>query len=504
MLKKISVSLIIILIIMSLFFEVNAAEEKITLDVLVKESEKEYFENDQGNVSKSVVEKDEEKGEVTIELKVSNEKKSLSSTEPKGTEVIFVIDNSLSMEDKVNGTENSRRDLVISAAKKFTSQLYKDIDNLQVGALYYYGYNNTTSESMGNEHSVKILSSLTKDEEKIQKALTDLSTAEYNYGTNTQAGLKKAQSMFSKDKNKQRYIILLSDGVPNHAIGVPLVVNETLTEEERNAQIRNKTVETLMEIKQEDINLITILTGLGDLESESEKRMLENVFGTEENPQVGLLYNIEDADIEKIIEEEIYSKLVGEVQNPITTVKVVDYFPQDIVDNFEFSYVGNPSNGTVNGKSLDSSTKTITWYIDSIKGNENATLRYKLKIKDMNNKELMNKVISTNEKVIVSYTDKEKKDYTVTLSSSPKIRLTKRNATAEPTTQPTTNPTRNPSTGNSSNGGTTRGNSSIKDPTTAEGKYPYAGAQIILIGLLGTLVVSIIIYVKYSSYKDVK
>lgn len=500
MLKKISVSLIIILIITSLFFEVNAAEEKITLDVLVRESEKEYFENDQGNVSKSVVEKDEEKGEVTIELKVSNEKKSLSSTEPKGTEVIFVIDNSVSMEDKVNGTEKSRRDLVISAAKEFTSKLYKDIDNLQVGALYYYGYNNSTFESVGNEHSVKMLSSLTKDEAKIQKALTDLSTAEYNYGTNTQAGLKKAQSMFSKDKNKQRYIILLSDGVPNHAIGVPLGVSETLTEEERNEQIRSKTVETLIEIKQEDINLITILTGIGDLESESDKRMLESVFGTEENPQAGLLYNIEDADIEKIIEEEIYSKLVGELQNPITTVKVVDYFPEDIIDNFEFSYVGNPSNGTVNGKSLDPSTKTITWYIDSIKGNENATLRYKLKIKDMNNKDLMNKVISTNEKVIVSYTDKEKKDYTVTLSSSPKIRLTKRNATAEPTTKPT----RSPSTGNSSTGGTTRGNSSIKDPTTAEGKYPYAGAQIVLIGLLGTLVASIIIYVKYSSYKDVK
>lgn len=43
----------------------------------------------------------------------------------------------------------------------------------------------------------------------------------------------------------------------------------------------------------------------------------------------------------------------------------------------------------------------------------------------MKNKDLLNKTISTNEKVVLTYKDIEQKDYTVTLTSSPKIQLSK-------------------------------------------------------------------------------
>ena len=41
----------------------------------------------------------------------------------------------------------------------------------------------------------------------------------------------------------------------------------------------------------------------------------------------------------------------------------------------------------------------------TVKDEEEATLKYKLKIKDMQNKNLLEKTISTNEKVVLTYKD---------------------------------------------------------------------------------------------------
>ena len=122
------------------------------------------------------------------------------------------------------------------------------------------------------------------------------------------------------------------------------------------------------------------------------------------------------------INDKIYIEVLEKVQNPINTVKIVDYFPEDITENFEFSYVGNASIGTAS-EGIDEETKTISWDIGTLKGDEVATLKYKLKIKDMQNTDLLKKTIATNEKVVLTYKDTKSKDYTVELTSSPKIQL---------------------------------------------------------------------------------
>ena len=104
-------------------------------------------------------------------------------------------------------------------------------------------------------------------------------------------------------------------------------------------------------------------------------------------------------------------------------VKIVDYFPSDIMENFEFSYVGDPSIGTVS-TSIDNETKTISWDVSSLEYGNTATVRYKLKLKDMNNEKMIDRVIATNEKVVLTY--KVDKEYTVVLDSSPKIKLSKK------------------------------------------------------------------------------
>ena len=164
-------------------------------------------------------------------------------------------------------------------------------------------------------------------------------------------------------------------------------------------------------------------------------------------------------------------------------MKITDYFPKDITDNFEFSYVGKPNVGTVS-EGIDSETNTIEWNIDTLKGDEVATLRYKLKIKDMKNEQLLNKTIATNEKVVLTYKDINAKDYTVVLESSPKIQLSKVIEAVD--------------------------NGEIKiennnDSTIATGKLPQAGKSIkIVFIIILAILISIGIYKRYHNFRDIK
>lgn len=482
MLKRIFIMIVTIMLVISICGSVKATELKTELKVIQKASETKYLENDQGYISKTVVDSNSDTGEVTIELKLSNTKKETEQITYDSTELIFVVDNSVSMEEKVTDTE-TRRDVVISSAKDFTSKLFKDVNNLKVGLVYYYGFDleedgETNKQSYGTLDTAKLLTNLTSDENEIQEALTSLTTMNYNSGTNTDAGLQKAKSMFSSSKTVQKFIILLSDGVPNHAVGVSIASGGLLgpTASERQSSVNSKTKSTMQSISNSNINLISILAGLKDL-TEEERNVFEIVFGTIDNPTSGLLYNIADADISTIIKDKIYAEVLDKIQNPLNTIKIVDYFPDDIMKNFEFSYVGNPSIGTASEK-IDKENKTITWEIDSLKGGGVATLKYKLKIKDMKNAELLNKTISTNNKVVLTYKDIESKNFTITLSSSPQIQL------AEVKEEIIDN---------------------NEDNTIAKDILPNAGVSI-TIGLIMLVItiILIIIYKKYNSYRDIK
>ena len=139
----------------------------------------------------------------------------------------------------------------------------------------------------------------------------------------------------------------------------------------------------------------------------------------------------------------------------------------------------NPSIGTTTEK-IDPESKTITWDVGTLKGDEVATLKYKLKIKDMKNSELLNKTIETNEKVVLTYKDTEAKDYTVTLTSSPKVQLTEVKEIKKEENK--------------------------KDDTTAKEIFPQTGLNmfITIISIIAITLVGIFMYKKYNSYKDVK
>ncbi len=496
-LKKICLIYLSIIVILATFSRVFATDVVTNLNVIQETSETLYLENDQGFISKKIVDSNKDTGEVTIELKLSNTKKDTEKIENDSTEIIFVIDNSFSMEEKVSENK-TRRDAVISSAQEFTSSLFKDVNNLKVGLVYYYGFDTTDDgnsvQSYGTVDTAKVLVSLTDDEPKVQKGLSSLSTMNYNSGTNTDAGIRRAKSMFTSSTTSQKFIILLSDGVPNHAVDVSIRTGGWFypSATEHQASVKNTTRSTIQSLGKSNINLITMLSGLTEL-SEDDKNVIEAVFGTAEKPTLGKLYNINDAEIDKIIKEEIYHEVLEKVQNPINTVKIVDYFPEDIADNFEFSYVGNASIGDVT-EDIDPGDHTIEWNIDTLKGDEVATLRYKLKIKDMNNAELLNKTIATNEKVVLTYKDTDSKDYTVTLNSSPKIQLSE--------IKQEENNTSGENNSGIDYGGISTNNE--KDITQASGKLPQTGIGVgIVIAIASIIGIGIFSYSRIREYKDI-
>lgn len=438
-LKKLWYIAIITIIIITLSTNVFATDLKTTLNVIESASETKYLENDQGYISKTIVDSNSDTGEVTIELKLSNTKKE--TTTSGDTEIILVIDNSKSMDYKTADGQ-TRKSILLNSAKTLVNDILGSSKHVKIGIVRFAGkYGN--SGIMNLYPCVSTITKPTSSKEDVLQGLTTLKNKSTEPNTNIQEGLIQAENSFSKNAGN-KVIILLTDGIPTEDHE-----NNLATTTEKLEIVLANTKNEIINIKNQSINLISLMTGVNsnDIDdkgnvittTEYDIQAIETIFGTEANPTYGKFYNVKTTDLAQVIENDISNDLHDILNSPLNTVKIVDYFPNDITDNFDFSYVGNPSKGSVSA-SIDSSTNTIEWDIGTLNGNEVATLRYKLKIKDMKNENLLNKTIATNEKVVLTYKDIDNMDYTVTLSSSPKIRLSelKEELTATVSYNPTT------------------------------------------------------------------
>lgn len=549
--KKFFIILISILLMIGMCGNVNAAELKTSLDIIQKASETKYLENDQGYISKTIVDSNSDTGEVTIELKLSNTKKESNAEKP--TEIFLVVDNSPSM-DYVTTTGETRKKVVLNSASELVKSIFSVSSNVKMGLIDFHGY----YYSGANISDATVRQGLTNNKDTMISAITSQMARSTYSGTNIQAGLLRAKQNFS-DNTTNKIVILLTDGVPNADVNGNREHGDITSE--KGIAIQNVTKQTLLELKESGIYTIVMLSGLdeADVDStstntlEEQLQAINRVFGTVESPTSDKYYFAKDSNINSIINQDILNNVTEKIQNPINATKIVDYFPEDITDNFEFSYVGNPSVGTTSD-TIDTESKTITWDIGTLKGDEVATLKYKLKIKDMKNTELLNKTIATNEKVVLTYKDTESKDYTVELTSSPKIQLSevKEELTATVSYDPTST-----TTGNvvatiktnkkvnkvdgwtlSDDGKTltktystnatetvhlidldgmtkdvevkitniTSKQDNEKDTTTAKGTLPQTGVNmtISIASIIAIILVAVVLYKKYNSYKDIK
>ena len=220
-------------------------------------------------------------------------------------------------------------------------------------------------------------------------------------------------------------MIVLTDGVPNVALNYDKVYYSD--------DVIAKTKAKLEALKKANVNVITMLTGINTPEgtptgaSKTYNQIITEIFGTQENPTAGTFYYVTDDKVESTIKTDIYNSLVPE-EKTLKDIKIVDYFPKEIIDNFDFSYVSKANIGEISA-TVDKTNNSITWNIPSLAIGQTATVQYKLKLKENFDSAIVNKILNTNEKVDTTYTDFDNKSQSKTSDVSPKLKLAEPPAT---------------------------------------------------------------------------
>ncbi len=371
--------------------------------------------SDNSKFEKKLISKDLQNKEVTLQLQVTNEEKS---NKPTG-EIMLVLDNSDSMKLETS-TGAVRKDLVFESAKTLVSNLLKDNENLKIGVVSFS--TNTDVSKEGTTEDAEVVSKLSNDSNALLNSISSIEAT--GPRTDLEAGLEIASGEFTKTDNN-KYMIVLTDGVPNVALNYNKVYYSD--------DVITKTKTKLEALKTANVDVITMLTGIDKPEqvpagvTKSYNQIITEIFGTQENPTVGTFYYVTDDKVESTIKNDIYNSLVPE-EKTLKDIKVVDYFPKEIIDNFDFSYVSNANIGEIS-TTVDKTNNSITWNIPSLASGQTATVQYKLKLKENFDSNIVNKILNTNEKVDVTYTDLDNKSQAKTSDVSPKLKLTEPPAT---------------------------------------------------------------------------
>ena len=361
---------------------------------------------------KRLIEKNLNDKEVTLQLQVTNEEASL---QPTG-EVMLVIDNSMSLEEIVEGT-TTREDLVIESANTLVNTILEGNNNLQVGVVSFSTNADVSLE--GTIDDANLVSDLSSDPQSLTSAISNIQYT--GPRTDLEAGLSLASQYFTEEDNN-KYIIVLTDGIPNVALDYDGMYYSD--------DVISKTRSQLISLATSGYDIITMLTGITETDDVPATRqddktygdIIEEIFGTEETPTAGKFYYVQDSEIEQTITNDIYNDLLP-IEQVITDIVVTDYFPQEIIDNFEFAYVAQPNIGTISAN-VDTETNSITWTISELQPGETATVQYTLSLKRDFDSSIVGKILDTNERVDLSYTDFNGKTAEDTSDVTPKLRLT--------------------------------------------------------------------------------
>lgn len=391
--------------------------------------------NENSNFEKKIVSSELDKKQVTLQLQVNN---NAINKVPEG-ELMLVIDSSNSMNETINDTSTTRKDLVLNSAQKLVENLLTlNSSTLKIGVVTFSASQEATE--MGTEKDAQLVSDFSNDLTTLKAKISSIEgTGAY---TDLDAGLKLAQKTFTTEKNN-KYLIVLTDGVPNMNVG-----NSDLLKIESLEKVISTTNETLKSLK--DINVISLLTGIKSEDatvrtdgtnSYTYGQVIQGVFGTPTNPTIGKFYKIDDTEIEKTITEQIYADLIP-VEQTLKDITIVDYFPQYIVDNFEMAYVEGVNNLNISSK-IDKETNSITWTIPELKAGETLKVQYTLTLKDTFDEKIIDQILDTNQKVEINYKDFDNTAKTTKSDVTPKIKLTEVKQEV-PKTEPTQDNTKAP------------------------------------------------------------
>lgn len=350
---------------------------------------------DLAKFEKKITKFNAEEKSVTLTLSLTNLKSQEESL--NNAEIFLVIDNSSSM-TSANIDGLNRKEAVINAAGTLVDKLFDANPTFKIGVVGFSSLDTSKGETEGTIDDAKLMSSLSNSKEDVQSAITSLSDLETGPRTNIEAGLTIAEENFSDEENINRYVILLTDGVPNNDI------NGTFGSYSGEVATRTKS-----KIDSMQLSGIEIIGAMINLDGETVepttgrtyRDLAEEVFGTVENPTTSKYYYITDPEIEDTIVNDIYDDLVVTVDNTLKDITITDYFPQEIIDNFNFEYTASPNIGKVS-QSVNKENNSITWNIELLSEGETATLSYKLTLKDDYSKEIVDQILKTNTNVDIT------------------------------------------------------------------------------------------------------
>lgn len=418
--RKLLSSLFLFLLIVTFSFSIsatNVATGTTTLE-LVDDTKCTITIDDFLNFEKKITQFNKDERSATLTLTVTNTKVSESLTKP--VEVFLVIDNSSSMRENNVGSI-TRQQAVVDSANKLVDKLFEANQNAKVGVISFSSLDSTKGETEGTLNDATKVLDLSNSKTDVKSAISSIPTTNAGPRTNIEAGITVASQNYSSDENTNRYIVLLTDGVPNNNIsGTFATYGDAVT---------TSTKAKLQSVEQSGIQIIGAMIGLDSEKVETQtnktyQALAEEVFGTTSNPTISSYYYINDTaeEIESTIADKIYSNIIVETDNTLKNIKIKDYFPQEIIDNFNFEHVTAPNIGEVTAE-VDTTDNSITWTIPELKERETATLSYKLTLKDNYNKEIIDQILPTNKNVDITGEDSDGETYENSSTDSPKVRV---------------------------------------------------------------------------------
>ena len=387
--KKILFEILLFVIIISFSCVTLAATNGVTTLELVENNVCTISLEDYAKFEKKLTNFNEDDKSATLTLTFTNLKESETVDTP--IDVFLVIDNSRSMENSIGS--KTREEAVIDSANALVNKIFAANPDNKVGVVSFSSVDGVE----GTIDDAKLLQTLTNSKTAVQSAIEQVEENK-GYRTNIEAGLETARLNFLSTGDSQRYIILLTDGVPNNDIHG--------TFSQYDDPVSANTIAKLQEIENSGIKIIGAMIGLdgntiASLTTKTYRQLAEEIFGTVDDPSITSYYYIQDNDIEDTIVNQIYSDIIVTVNHSLKDIIIKDYFPQEIIDNFNFEYVASPNIGNVS-TSVDTSDNSITWNISLLKEKETATLSYKLTLKDDYNKEIIDQILPTNTDVEIA------------------------------------------------------------------------------------------------------
>lgn len=407
--KSVLITLFLILILVA---NISLASYETVTMTVVEEPVCTIEIGENSSFEKRLIEKNLNNKEVTLQLQVTNEETSI---QPSG-EIMLVIDNSMSMKENIEET-TTREDLVIESANTLVNTILEGNNNLKVGVVSFSTNADVSLE--GTINDANLVSDLSSDPQALASAISNIQYT--GPRTDLEAGLSLASQYFTEEDNN-KYMIVLTDGIPNVALDYDGMYYSD--------DVINKTKAQLQALDTAGYNVITMLTGITEADDIPATRpddktygdIIEEIFGTESAPTVGKFYYVQDSEIEQTITNDIYNDLLP-IEQVLTDIVITDYFPQEIIDNFEFAYVSEPNIGTIS-TDVDTENNSITWTISELQPGETATVQYTLSLKEDFDSSIVGKILDTNERVDISYTNLNGEPVEDTSDVTPKLRLT--------------------------------------------------------------------------------